>query len=65
MKPFTNTAVVLLAIIGVAHLLRFFFHVSVVAGGYAVPDWPSLIIGVALGILAYLVWREHYLPVRP
>ncbi|MBX9828375.1 MAG: hypothetical protein K2Y27_25695 [Xanthobacteraceae bacterium] len=58
MKPFTLTAVVVLALIALLHLLRLFTGWAVVVTGFAVPVWWSAPVLVFFGGLAFLVWRE-------
>ena len=59
MKPATTIAVVLLALVALAHVLRVAFGVPASVGGWVVPMWVSY-IGVLLpGGLAYFVYREH------
>ncbi len=59
MKPATTIAVVLLALVALAHVLRVAFGVPANVGGWVVPMWVSY-IGVLLpGGLAYFVYREH------
>lgn len=62
MKPFTTFSLVILGMIAVGHIARFFLRVPAAVGGLSVPLWPSLMIGIALAILVYLVWREHRQP---
>jgi len=58
MKPFTLTAVVVLALIALIHLLRLFTGWNVVVIGFAVPVWWSAPILMIFAGLAFLVWRE-------
>ena len=58
MKPFTLTAVVVLAFIALVHLLRRFTGWGVVVNGFAVPVWWSAPIVAIFAGLALLVWRE-------
>jgi hypothetical protein len=58
MKPFTLTAVVVLALVALVHLLRLFTGWGVVVTSFAVPVWWSAPIVVIFGGLAFLVWRE-------
>mgnify|MGYP001064893045 CR=1 FL=1 len=58
MKPFTLTAVVVLALVALVHLFRLFAGWSVVVTGFAVPLWWSAPIVVIFAGLALLVWRE-------
>jgi hypothetical protein len=58
MKPFTLTAVAVLALIALLHALRLFNGFGVVVAGFAVPVWWSAPILVIFAGLAFLVWRE-------
>src|SRR6185369_6580629 len=58
MKPFTLTAIVVLAFIALVHLLRLFTGWDVVVTGFAVPVWWSAPILMIFAGLAFLVWRE-------
>lgn len=58
MKPFTLTAVVVLALIALVHLLRLFAGWDVVVTGFAIPVWWSAPISVVFAGLSSLVWRE-------
>jgi hypothetical protein len=58
MKPFTTIAVVVFALVGLAHLLRLFAGWEVVVGGFVIPVWFSLIGFVIAGGLALMLWRE-------
>ncbi len=58
MKPFTLIAVVLLAVIGIVHLLRLFTGWEVVVNGFTIPVWISLPGAVVAGGLALMVARE-------
>ena len=59
MKPATTIAVVLFALVALAHLLRVAFGTPATVGTWTVPMWVSY-IGVLLpGGLAYFVYREH------
>lgn len=60
MKPFTTIAILIFSLIAAAQLLRFLFHVEVIAGGISIPLWPSALAAVFLGALAYMLWREHH-----
>jgi len=58
MKPGSFLAIVLLALVALAHVLRLIMGVEAVVGGMAVPMWVSG-IGVAVPTLvAGLLWRE-------
>ncbi len=58
MKPFTLTAVVVLALVALVHLVRLFTGWGVVITGFPMPVWWSAPILVIFGGLAFLVWRE-------
>lgn len=62
MKLFTTIAVVLFALIALAHLVRLFTGRAVVVEGLPVPAWVSLPGLVVAGGLAWMVWRESRLP---
>jgi hypothetical protein len=58
MKPFTTLAVLLLAMIALAHLYRLVSPFDVVVHGVAVPQWISAIGLIVAGGLAAMLWRE-------
>jgi len=58
MKPFTLTAVIVLALIALVHLVRLFLGWDVVVTGFAVPLWRSAPVAVIFAGLSWLVWRE-------
>lgn len=58
MKPFAVTAVVLLALIALAQLLRFVLGWHVTVNGVTIPVWLSGLAFVVVGGLAVMVWRE-------
>jgi hypothetical protein len=58
MKPFTLLAALILAVVAVVHLLRYFQGWEVTANGYVVPVWWSLPGFFIAGVLALLVWWE-------
>jgi hypothetical protein len=58
MKPFTLTAVVVLALIAFLHLVRLLTGWDVVVAGFAVQVWWSAPVVVIFAGLAFLVWRE-------
>ena len=58
MKPGSSLAILLLALVALAHVLRLVFGVTAVVGGLAVPMWVS---GVGIAVptfVAGLLWRE-------
>ena len=58
MKPFTLTAVVVLTLVALIHLLRLVTGWDIVVTGFAVPVWWSAPVVVIFAGLALLVWRE-------
>jgi hypothetical protein len=62
MKPFTTIAVLVFALVALAHLLRLFTAWEVVIGGLVIPMWVSWIGLVVAGGLAVMVWREARTP---
>ena len=59
MKPVTTIVVILLSAISIAHLLRLFFQVDVVANGVNIPIWLSIFGCVVPAVLAFMLWREN------
>jgi hypothetical protein len=59
-KPFILTAVVVLVLIALVHLVRLYTGWEVVVNGFVVPVWWSAPIVVIFGGLAFLVWREAH-----
>jgi hypothetical protein len=57
-KPFTTVAVVLFALMALAHLLRLFFAWEVAVDGMVVPKWASGLGLVITAWLALMLWRE-------
>ena len=58
MKPFTNIAVGVFALVALLQLLRVMLGWDVVIGGFAVPAWASVIACAAAAFLAVMVERE-------
>ena len=58
MKPFTLLAIVLLSLIAILQLVRFFLGWEVTVNGVIMPTWVSAIAFVVLGGLAAMLWRE-------
>lgn len=58
MKMGAKLAVILFALVAVAHALRLAFSVPVTAGGWAVPQWISLFGVIVPAGIAWLLWRE-------
>ena len=59
MKPATLITTIFLALISIAHLVRFALGIEVIAGGVTVPMWLSLVACLVTGALAIFLWREH------
>jgi hypothetical protein len=59
MKPATTITVLFLAMFAVAHLLRLVLGVEVIAGGFVIPLWVSVIACVVPAGLAVGLWREN------
>ena len=58
MKPFTTLAVIILALVALAHLFRLIWGVEVVVGGTMLPLWVSLPGLIVPAGLALMLWRE-------
>jgi uncharacterized membrane protein len=58
MKPFTTLAVIIFALIALAHLYRLIQPFEVMVHGYVVPQWISAVGLVVAGMLAVMLWRE-------
>jgi hypothetical protein len=57
MKPVTLAAIILLAAVSLAHLLRILFGVRVTVADDVIPMWVSGIAFAVAGGLAILLWR--------
>jgi len=57
-RPFTWVAVVVLALVCVAHAARFAMGLSVNVGSMAIPLWMSGVAAVVTAALAIMVARE-------
>ena len=58
MKPFSTIAVVIFAILSLAHLFRLIFRWEVIVNGFIVPQWVSALAFILTGALAFMLWRE-------
>jgi hypothetical protein len=58
MKPFTAISAVLLALIAVGHLLRVLVGWELVIVATVIPMWPSVLVFLAFGGVAIMLWRE-------
>jgi len=57
-KPATFFAMVIFALVAIAHLIRLIFGMSVIVGGWSVPIWFSFIGVIVPGVLSLGLWRE-------
>jgi len=60
MKPFTNIAIVVFALVAVVQLLRVALGWDVTVNGILIPVWASVIACVIAGTLAFKLWREGH-----
>jgi hypothetical protein len=58
MKPFTTIAVVIFALIALAHLCRLVWGCEVVVSGTVIPNWVSMVGLIVSAGLAVMLWRE-------
>jgi hypothetical protein len=58
MKPFKMIAVVIFALICIAHLVRAITAAEIRIGGIVTPVWISRPAAVVAGLLAFLLWHE-------
>jgi hypothetical protein len=58
MKPFTTVAVLIFALIALAHLYRVVRPFEVVVAGCSIPQWASIAGLIVASVLALMVWRE-------
>jgi hypothetical protein len=58
MKPFTATAVALLGLVALVHVVRLLAGFEVVIAGFSMPVWASLPGALVAGGLAMMVRRE-------
>jgi hypothetical protein len=59
MKPFTTIAVIIFAVICIAHIARVIMDVGVRLGTHDVPQWVSIAGALVAGIMAIMLWRER------
>lgn len=57
-KPFTWSAVVVLALVCIAHAVRFAMGLGVNVGSVVIPLWMSGVAAVVAAVLAIMVARE-------
>jgi hypothetical protein len=58
-KPAVLAAVIVFAVVALAHLLRLVFQIEMVVGGTMVPMWASAVGLVVPLAIAVLLWREQ------
>jgi len=58
-KPFTTIAVLVFAIICLAHLLRVVFAWEAEVDHIVIPVWLSAIGALFSGMLAVMLWKEN------
>lgn len=58
MKPFTMLAILLFALIALAHLYRLVRPFEVVVAGTPLPQWVSIMGLLVTAGLALMLWRE-------
>jgi hypothetical protein len=62
MKPFTNIAIVIFALIAIIHLVRLILGWEVTVNAVTIPMWVSVLgLIVAVG-LASMLWLENRRP---
>ena len=59
MKPATLITIILLFLISIAQAARVFLQVHIIANGFEMPFWPSIVACIVTAALAILLWREH------
>ena len=58
MRPFTNIAIGIFALVVVLHVLRLIFGWEAVINGMVIPMWASVVGVLIAGGLAVMLWRE-------
>jgi Na+/H+ antiporter NhaA len=58
MKTGTLLAIILFTLVAIGHLLRLIDGTEVVARGYVVPQWASVVGVVVPALIAWLLWKE-------
>ena len=59
MKPFTTIAVIIFAVICLAHILRMILDISVRVGNHDIPPWVSIVGALFAGVMAIMLWKER------
>lgn len=60
MKPGAAVAMILLALIGILHLLRVLLGIPITVGITTIPMWASLAATVIACGISVLLWRESH-----
>ena len=58
MKTGSLLAIILFALVAIAHLLRLITGADVTVNGFAIPQWVSVGGFVGPALIAWLLWRE-------
>jgi hypothetical protein len=58
MKTGTLLAIILFALVALAHVLRLVFGTEVIVAGTPVPQWVSAVAVVVPAVIAWLLWKE-------
>ena len=58
MKPFTNLAIFIFALIALLHVFRIMFKWEVMISGVVIPMWASVLGLIIAGGLALMLWKE-------
>ena len=61
MRPAALLSCLFLALVALAHLVRFVLAVPIIVGDVGFPLWPSAVATVGAGGLAIWLWREQRL----
>jgi hypothetical protein len=59
MKPAALVTCIFLALVAVAHLVRFLLGIPIVIGAIAIPAWLSALGFLGPGALVVWLWREQ------
>ena len=58
MKPFTKIASIILALVGLLHLVRVILNMPVIVGNLEIPMWVSIVGFIVPFLLSIGLWRE-------
>ena len=59
MKPFTTIAVIVFAVLCVAHIVRLVLDVAVRVGSTDIPQWISVVGALFAGLMAIMLAKEN------